>query len=84
MATTANATDARSVGPERAPAELLDVITVAALFGCSVRHVYRMSDAGRMPRPVKLGQLVRWRRTELMSWLDASCPAVRSARGAAR
>lgn len=66
-------------------AELLSVRDVAALLGgCSTRHVYRMADAGRMPRPIKLGGLVRWRRAELMDWLAAGCPPVREARGAAR
>lgn len=84
MMTPTNAAGGRTVGPERAPAELLDVKTVAALLNCSPRHVYRLSDAGRMPRPVKLGQLVRWRRSELLRWLDDGCPSVRSARAAAR
>lgn len=65
-------------------AELLDVRAVAALLDCSARHIYRLSDAGKLPRPVKLGQLVRWRRVELLGWLDDGCPAVRSARGAVR
>jgi excisionase family DNA binding protein len=57
-------------------AALLGVREVAALLGCSARHVYRMADAGRMPRPLKLGQLVRWRRGELarMDRLTAARP----------
>jgi len=74
--------------PEPRPgvsAELLSVRDVAALLGrCSTRHLYRMADVGRMPRPIKLGGLVRWRRAELMDWLDNGCPPVRSAKGAAR
>ena len=47
-------------------AELLDVRAVAALLGgCSVRHIYRLVDGGRMPRPLKLRSLLRWRRAEL-------------------
>jgi len=56
--------------------ELLDVRAVAALLGgCSTRHVYRMADAGRMPLPLRLGALVRWRRTELEAWIGAGCPS---------
>jgi excisionase family DNA binding protein len=65
-------------------AALLGVREVAALLGCSARHVYRMADAGRMPRPLKLGQLVRWRRGELLAWIDDGCPAVRTNRRAAQ
>jgi excisionase family DNA binding protein len=62
---------------EPAQHALLDVRAVAGLLGCSVRHVYRMADGGRMPPPLKLGALVRWRRAELERWLDQGCPAVR-------
>lgn len=86
-ATIANAADGRTVGPELRPAlaaELLDVGAVAGLLGCSKRTVYRLSDGGRMPRPVKLGQLVRWRRAEVLAWIAGGCEPVRSAKGAAR
>lgn len=66
------------------PAALLDVDQVAALCGCSARHVYRLSDAGRMPAPVKLGALVRWNRSVIESWLDEGCPAVRNLKGGTR
>ncbi len=85
MQTPTIATAERIGGPEprpAVPAELLDVRAVAALLGgCSTRHVYRLTDAGRMPRPVKLGALVRWRRAELSDWLSAGCPPVRTAKG---
>ena len=44
--------------PADSPAKLLDVQAVAELLGCSTRHVYRLSDAGRLPAPVRLGTLV--------------------------
>ena len=56
-------------------AALLDVRGVAALLGCSPRHVYRLADAGNMPAPVRLGTLVRWQRQALEAWLAAGCPA---------
>ena len=79
MSTQVNATDARPVGldPQSvAVAKLLDVRDVAALLDrCSVRHVHRLADAGKMPRPVKLGALVRWRRADLEAWIAAGCPS---------
>jgi excisionase family DNA binding protein len=74
MSTT---TAAPGAAPTRDPAALLDVHAVAALLDCSARHVYRLADAGRMPRPLKIGALVRWRRADLDEWLVAGCPAVR-------
>ncbi len=56
---------------------LLDVNAVAQFLSCSTRHVYRLADSGRMPRPRKLGALVRWDRQELEKWLAGGCPSCR-------
>jgi excisionase family DNA binding protein len=61
-------------------AELLNIGAVATMLACSERHVYRLSDSGRMPRPRKLGALVRWHRKSIMDWIEAGCPAVRRAK----
>jgi predicted DNA-binding transcriptional regulator AlpA len=75
----AHAAGERIAGPEEHPgviAELIDVAAVSALGIGSPRHVYRLADAGKMPAPVKLGALVRWRRTEILNWIAAGCPPV--------
>jgi excisionase family DNA binding protein len=72
------------LSPADASARLLDVQAVAEMLGCSERHVYRLSDAGRMPAPVKLGALVRWNRAVVESWIDQGCPAVRNLKGGGR
>ncbi len=58
-------------------AALLDVRAVAALLDCSARHVYRLADAGRMPAPLKLGALIRWRADEIRDWIENGCKALR-------
>ena len=62
-------------------ARLLDVQQVAENLGCSTRHVYRLSDAGRMPARVKLGALVRWPSAAIRDWIDAGCPSCRKGAG---
>lgn len=57
---------------------LLDVRQVAALLKCSARHVYRLSDSGKMPPPCRLMSLVRWNRSTLEAWLADGCRPVRS------
>ena len=64
-----------------AASQLLDVEVVAEILGCSTRHVYRLSDAGRMPRPVKLGSLVRWSASAIQAWIDQGCPSCRQKGG---
>jgi excisionase family DNA binding protein len=78
---------ARSISPtadqgqsNSGDAALLDVRQVAAKLGCSTRSVYRLADAGKMPSPVKLLSLSRWRRDELNEWISAGCPSSRRGR----
>jgi excisionase family DNA binding protein len=72
--------DATLTAPAREPAaaQLLDVRAVAALLDCSTRHVYRLTDRGAMPPPVRLGALLRWRRADLDDWLDGGCKPCRT------
>ena len=58
-------------------AVLLDVKEVAKLLGCSPRHVYRLSDSARMPPPLKIGALARWRRSDVEQWVADGCPNCR-------
>jgi excisionase family DNA binding protein len=67
-----NIVESPSVG---SPAKLLDVQGVAQLLHCSTRHVYRLSDAGRMPTPVRLGALVRWPANVIEAWVKSGCPS---------
>jgi predicted DNA-binding transcriptional regulator AlpA len=60
-------------------AALLDKRALAALLACSPRHVDRLADAGRMPPPVHLGALVRWRRRDIEDWLAGGCRPCRTA-----
>jgi len=73
MTSTVMPADATADAPAAA---LLDVRAVAKMLGCSSRHVYRLSDAGLMPPPVKLGALIRWPRRDLDKWLADGCPSV--------
>jgi predicted DNA-binding transcriptional regulator AlpA len=84
---TNTATGERIAGPDPRPgdaAELMDINAVSALGVGSPRHIYRLCDAGRMPPPVKLGALVRWRRGELLGWIAGGCRPVRGPAGAGR
>ncbi len=68
--------------PETAKS-LGDVHCVAGIYDCSTRHVHRMSDGGKIPRPVKIGALVRWRlctgdpNTGILDHIEAGCPPIR-------
>lgn len=63
-----------------ADGELLDIQAVAIMVGVSTRSIWRLSDAGKMPAPVKLGRIVRWSRKKLTQWIDDDCPTTRAMR----
>ena len=87
MSGTMHATDGRNVGGDSPPAQLagmLNVGDVAKMLRCSSRTVYRLADSGRMPRPIKLGALVRWPREQVEAWIADGCPNCRNGRKAVR
>lgn len=79
MTERAAKTDNKSIGDgEGLPTELLNVKMVAAVLGISSRQVYRLADCGKIPQPVRLGALVRWRKAELTDWIAEGCRPVRT------
>ena len=89
MSATMHATDGlpKNVGGDPAPVQLagmLNVGDVARMLRCSSRTVYRLAGSGRMPRPIKLGALVRWPREQVSAWIADGCPTRRDARQAVR
>ena len=46
----------------------------ADLMQLSVRTLWRLSSAGQIPEPVRIGGTVRWRRDEVHSWVEQGCP----------
>ena len=64
---------------EKIEPELWTVRRVAQALGCAERTVWRMRDSGRMPLAIKLGGSVKWRRKEILSWIEQGCPKPRRA-----
>lgn len=59
---------------ENAPALTANAAQVARMLGVSVRQVWRLHATGRLPRPIRLGNCVRWRRAEIEAFVAAGCP----------
>jgi len=47
---------------------------LAQMMGVSVRQIWRLNSAGRLPKPIHLGGSVRWNRGEILNWFEAQCP----------
>lgn len=62
------------------PQEAFEVVAVPAaeaakLLSVSERHLWSMHSTGRLgPLPIRLGRSVRWRKSELLAWLEAGTP----------
>jgi predicted DNA-binding transcriptional regulator AlpA len=63
-----------AVAGDRTPTLLIDLKELARLLARSAASLLRDAGAGRIPRPVKIGRSVRWRRTEVEDWITAGCP----------
>ncbi len=47
---------------------------LAEMLNVSLRQVWRLNSAGKLPRAVRLGGSVRWNRQEITDWFQAGCP----------
>ncbi|MEI8194814.1 MAG: helix-turn-helix domain-containing protein [Phycisphaerae bacterium] len=56
---------------------MIDARTVAKLLDVSTRTLYRLCDVGAMPKPTKIGKVVRWRAEEIKAWVNADCPMMK-------
>jgi excisionase family DNA binding protein len=59
---------------ELIPALLVSDRDAAAMLAISRAHLHRLRAAGKLPPAVRLGRAVRWRRTEILAWIEAGCP----------
>lgn len=56
---------------------LIDFPEAARRLDISTRHLRRLVDAGRTPRPIRLGGSVRFNAAALGQWVEAGCPDLR-------
>lgn len=66
------------------PSILLDLHELAALLACSRRHIRRLHDSKRIPQPIRIGRLLRWRRAEIEKWISDGCRPVPGGGGGAK
>jgi excisionase family DNA binding protein len=51
-------------------ARLLSVREVSKLLGLGERTIYRLSDTGELPPPIRISRLVRWRLSDLETFVQ--------------
>lgn len=53
---------------------LIDIKQLSAMLSRSVASLHRDDAAGRLPAAVWIGSSKRWRRSEILAWVEAGCP----------
>jgi len=53
---------------------LLSTAETAKLLGVSIRTWYTWDQLGKIPKPVRIGRKLFWRRDEITAWIEAECP----------
>jgi len=53
---------------------LINASQFAGLLQVSSRTLWRMLSAGRLPKPIRVGGIVRWRVCEVKGWVAEGCP----------
>jgi len=53
---------------------LISARELAGLLAASETTVWRALASGRIPSPVKIGRLTRWRMGEIRDWISVGCP----------
>lgn len=52
--------------------QMIDVREVATILKVSTRSVWRLVAREELPQPLRAGRSVRWRLSDIESWIDAS------------
>jgi predicted DNA-binding transcriptional regulator AlpA len=56
---------------------VLAISNVAKLSGLPESRIRKLCDYGRMPKPMRVGSLIRWKAAEICDWIDRGMPKMR-------
>jgi len=48
---------------------LLNVEQVALSLGMCTRTIWRLHDQGKLPKAVRIGRAVRWKKADIVEWV---------------
>jgi excisionase family DNA binding protein len=53
---------------ERSSCQLLSAKELAEILSLSVRTIWRLRSAGKLPKPLVIGGSIRWRQSDIEQW----------------
>ncbi len=54
--------------------QLLTATQVGLMLALSKQQIFRLNSSGKLPRPIKIGGVVRWLLTDIARWQILGCP----------
>jgi excisionase family DNA binding protein len=57
---------------------MMTVDEIATCLGISSRTVWRLKAKGDLPKSLKIGRAVRWKKSDILAWIEKGCPASES------
>ena len=54
---------------------LIAIVDLKAMLSRSIASLERDDACARLPRAIRLGRLKRWRKSEILAWIEAGCPS---------
>ena len=48
----------------------------AVMLQVSRRTLWRLRSAGKIPKPMRVGGIVRWKLDDILEWMAAGCPKI--------
>ncbi|MFC1762454.1 helix-turn-helix transcriptional regulator [Planctomycetota bacterium] len=55
--------------------ELWNIKQLKMVTGLSERTLWRLSDSGKTPAAIRISRSVRWRRSDILHWIQLGCPS---------
>ena len=54
--------------------KLLSAEAVGTMLSLSRRQIFRLNSCGKIPKPIRIGGVVRWSEKSISEWLAAGAP----------
>ena len=54
--------------------QLWNIKQVKMATGLSERTLWRLNDSGKIPAPIRIGRSVKWRKSDILKWIELDCP----------
>lgn len=54
--------------------KMMTLDDVADITRYSPRQIQNFVTSGKIPQPIRIGSRPRWRRSDILDWINAGCP----------